>query len=67
MAVRLLSYDEVVEHLTRFNCVQVIDYGLAALWRTPKNFHFSVPQLGPDKRCDEYSWAKIIQDIAPYL
>jgi hypothetical protein len=67
MAVRLFPLDEIEAHLKSLNCTYVKQYGTAALWKTARGVHFTVPQLGPDKRCDEYSWRKIQAEIAPYL
>jgi hypothetical protein len=67
MAVRLLPLDEIEGHLTGLKCVKVKTYGTAALWKTARGVHFTVPQEGPDKRCNEYSWRKILEEIAPYL
>jgi hypothetical protein len=67
MAVRLLPLDEIEGHLTSLKCVKVKEYGIAALWKTARGVHFTVPREGPDKRCNEYSWRKILEEIAPYL
>jgi hypothetical protein len=67
MAVRLLPLEEIEEHLKRLNCTKVKTYATAALWKTSRGVHFTVPQEGPDKRCNEYSWRKILEEIAPYI
>jgi hypothetical protein len=67
MAVRLLPLDEIEAHLTGLKCTKVKEYIGAALWKTARGVHFTVPQEGPDKRCNEYDWREILREIAPYL
>ena len=67
MAVRLLPLDEIEAHLIRLNCAKVKEYEAAALWRTSRGVHFTVPRESPDKRFNEYDWREILREIAPYL
>jgi hypothetical protein len=67
VAVRLLPLEEIEAELKRLNCTWVKNYGTAAIWKTARGVHFTVPQEGPDKRCNEYSWRQILSEIAPYL
>jgi len=65
--LRLLPLEEVEEHLASLGCSKVKMYSTAATWKAPRGVHFTVSQEGPDKRCDEYSWRKILDQIEPYL
>ena len=67
MAVRLLPLTEVEKNLKRLNCTKVKEYGTAALWKTSRGIHFTVPQESPDKRCNEYTWQRLLKEIAPYI
>ncbi len=66
IALRLFSQVEVEQQLWRLKCVKVKEYETAALWRTKSGFCFSVPQYGPDKRCDELTLGEILADIRRY-
>ena len=63
IALRLFSQKEVEQQLWRRKCVKVKEYETSALWRTKSGFHFTVPQFGPDKRCDELTFREILDDI----
>ena len=63
MAVRLFSKAEVEQQLWRRHCRKVREYETAALWRTNEGFHFTVPQEGPDKQCDEYTLREILEEL----
>ena len=67
-AVRLLPR-EIVEHeLRSLGCKPVgnLAYILTtgSIWVTPWGFHFMVPEEGPEKRCDEYTFRAILAEIA---
>jgi hypothetical protein len=67
MAVRLLPPDFIQSELRKRGCTYVKEYQTAALWKTSRNIHFSVPQEGPDKRTDEYTFERLLKEIEQYL
>ena len=67
IALRLFTLLEVEQRLWRLKCKKVREHETAAIWKTPTGFHFSVPQFGPEKRCDELTFNTIIDEITPYL
>jgi hypothetical protein len=50
IAVRLFPKEEVERQLWRRKCRKV-------------KFHFTVPQEGPDKQCDEYTLRAILEEL----
>lgn len=66
IALRLFSGAEVAARLWGHKCIKVAEYETSALWKTRNNFFFTVPQLGRDKRCDELTFEKILEDIKRY-
>ena len=63
IAVRLIGYEEITRELWRRKCRLVREYNTAALWKTGEGYHFTVPQEGPDRRCDEYTWGEILAEL----
>ncbi len=63
IALRLFSREEVERKLWRHKCIKVREYETAALWKTKNGFFFTVPQFGPDKRCDQLTLESILEDI----
>jgi hypothetical protein len=62
IAVRLLTQEEVTVRLQAASCekVEPCDVPEHSLWRTAWDYHFLVPELGPDKMCAEYRLNEII-------
>jgi hypothetical protein len=67
MAVRLFPQDFVQSELHKRGCSYVKEYGTAALWKTRRGVYFTVPQEGPDKRTDEYTLSRLLEEIEQYL
>jgi hypothetical protein len=67
MAVRLLSHEYIVAEMFKRKCIYVKEYGTASMWKTSRGVHFTIPQEGPDKRTDEYTWERLLKEIEPYL
>ena len=71
IAVRLFRRDEVIERLDEFGCelLEEIEnpsdtYYSASYWRTSWGFHFTVPQIGPDRLCPESRLYAILSELA---
>lgn len=64
IAVQLFFGHHVAEELKKFGCekVEQIDEE-TALWKTPWDVFFSVPELGPDKMCPRSTFHEILADI----
>lgn len=64
IAVHLLTEEEVAGRLNDHGCVKTSEHlDEASLWVTPWNFHFWVPEIGPDKMCAEYVLSRIIDEM----
>lgn len=66
MSVPLLSREIIETELWRLKCRKVREYEVSALWATRHGYHFIVPQEGPDKCCDKYTWQDILADLAAH-
>ena len=67
MAVPLLSRQHIERELWRRKCVKVKDHAHHSIWKTTKiNFHFLVPEDGPDKQCSKYVFENILAEIDRY-
>lgn len=71
IAVRLFWRKEVQKMLDEFGCelVEEIDnpqdeYFRASYWRTRWGFHFTVPEIGPDRLCPEHRLYAILSELA---
>ena len=64
IAVQLLPKSRVETELAKFGCekVEQIDEELS-VWKTPWNFVFTVPELGPDRMCPMSRLYEILADI----
>jgi len=67
MAVSLLPTEFVQSELRKRGCTYVREYNSAALWKTQRDVYFTVPQEGPDKRTDEYTFERLLKEIEQYL
>jgi hypothetical protein len=64
MPVRLYSKEHVEAELTRRKCKKLKQLQSASMWRTDGGFWFTVPEEGPDGRCDENTLREILLEIS---
>lgn len=64
IAVQLYGLAHVEAELAKYGCerVQQIDEE-TALWKTPWDMIFSVPEIGPDRMCPRSTLHEILADI----
>ncbi len=66
IATRLLPKQTVTKHLHKEKCERIEDHDFHehSYWKTHWGFHFTVPELGPDKMTPETTLYEILSDIA---
>jgi len=64
MPVRLYSEEHVEAELSRRNCKKLTQHKSCSMWRTDAGYWFTVPEEGPDGRCDENTLREILLEIA---
>jgi hypothetical protein len=64
IAVQLYALSHVERELQKHGCerVEQIDEE-TALWKTPWDLFFTVPELGPDRMCPRSTLYEILADI----
>lgn len=64
IAVYLVAKEDVADQLELIGCEKVVNVDdELALWRTPWDFYFTVPELGPDGRCAKHVLLEILADV----
>ena len=64
IAVQLAYPETILGAVAKYGCIKIeqVDPELA-LWKTPWDFYFTVPELGPDKMCPMAALYEILADI----
>lgn len=64
IAVHMLTCEEIAGRLEAIGCVKLdCDFQDTSYWKTPWDFHFFVPEIGPDLMCPDYKFAEIIREV----